>query len=378
MEAKTAAPQRGRNQPSLPPGFPAVEARVAALRLRRVELEQMLADPTVLAEPQRAQKLSKEYRDLVGIINLYDELQRALKESADTSELLNHGDPELVRMAEAELEELNKRVVTLQRQLLRDIMPRNSDWERNCILEIRAAAGGEESALFAGNLFRMYSRYADQMGWKLEVLSSRPSDLDGYKEIVFSVEGEGPYRFLRFESGVHRVQRVPRTEASGRIHTSTVTVAVLPEVEETEIKIDPSELKIEVFRAGGHGGQLVNKIESAVRITHVPTGIQASCQDDRSQTRNKAKAMKILLARIRDSRETQEQAKITAQRRNMVGTGERSEKIRTYNFPQNRVTDHRIELTLYNLEAVMDGKLGEFHQALMDRELESWLKNNDE
>ena len=378
MEAKTAAPQRGKNLPALPPGFQGVETRVSALRARRVELEQMLADPAVLAEPQRAQKLSKEYRDLVGIINLYDELQRASKESADTHELLGHGDPELVRMAETELEELNKRVDTLQRQLLRDIMPRNSDWERNCIVEIRAAAGGEESALFAGDLFRMYTKYADQMGWKLEVLSSRPSDLDGYREIVFSVEGESPYRFLRFESGVHRVQRVPRTEASGRIHTSTATVAVMPEVEETEIKIDPSELKIEVFRAGGHGGQLVNKIESAVRITHIPTGIQASCQDDRSQTRNKAKAMKILLARIRDQREGQEQAKLSAQRRNMVGTGERSEKIRTYNFPQGRVSDHRIELTLYNLEAVMEGKLGEFHQALMDRELENWLKTNDD
>jgi peptide chain release factor 1 len=378
MKTDTSAPQRGKNASRLPAGFQAIEGRVAARRKRRAELEQMLADPTVLADPQRSQKLSKEYRDLVGIINLYDELQRALKESADTHELLSHGDPELVRMAEAELEELNKRVDALQRQLLRDIMPRNPDWERNCILEIRAAAGGEESALFAGDLFRMYTRYADQMGWKLEVLSSRPSDLDGYKEIVFSVEGESPYRFLRLESGVHRVQRVPRTEASGRIHTSTATVAVMPEVEETEIKIDPSELKIEVFRAGGHGGQLVNKIESAVRITHIPTGIQASCQDDRSQIRNKAKAMKMLLARIRDRQEGQEQAKLSAQRRNMVGTGERSEKIRTYNFPQGRVSDHRIELTLYTLEAVMDGKLGEFHQALMDRELENWLKTNDE
>jgi peptide chain release factor 1 len=266
----------------------------------------------------------------------------------------------------------------LRRRLLRDIMPRNPDWQKSCIMEIRAAAGGEESALFAGDLFRMYTKYADQMRWKLEVLSSRPSDLDGYKEIVFSVEGESPYRFLRFESGVHRVQRVPRTEASGRIHTSTATVAVMPEVEEAEIKIDPSELKIEVFRAGGHGGQLVNKIESAVRITHVPTGIQASCQDDRSQTRNKAKAMKMLLARIRDQREGQEQAKLSAQRRNMVGTGERSEKIRTYNFPQGRVSDHRIELTLYTLEAVMEGKLGEFHQALLDRELEYWLKSSDD
>jgi peptide chain release factor 1 len=332
----------------------------------------------VLADPQRAQKLSKEYRDATSVVNLYDEMERAEKERADTHDLLSHGDPELVRMAETELATLTARVDELRRRLLRDIMPRNPDWQKSCIMEIRAAAGGEESALFAGDLFRMYTKYADQMRWKLEVLSSRPSDLDGYKEIVFSVEGESPYRFLRFESGVHRVQRVPRTEASGRIHTSTATVAVMPEVEEAEIKIDPSELKIEVFRAGGHGGQLVNKIESAVRITHVPTGIQASCQDDRSQTRNKAKAMKMLLARIRDQREGQEQAKLSAQRRNMVGTGERSEKIRTYNFPQGRVSDHRIELTLYTLEAVMEGKLGEFHQALLDRELEYWLKSSDD
>jgi peptide chain release factor 1 len=378
MKTDAVVAPRAKAGAALPPGFQAVEGRVAALRTRRAELEQMLADPAVLADPQRAQKLSKEYRDATGVVNLYDEMERAEKERADTHDLLSHGDPELVQMAEAEMAKLTERVDELRRRLLRDIMPRNPDWLKSCIVEIRAAAGGEESALFAGDLFRMYTKYIDQMHWKLDVLSSRPSDLDGFKEVVFSVEGDSPYRFLRFESGVHRVQRVPRTEASGRIHTSTVTVAVLPEVEETEIKIDPSELKIEVFRAGGHGGQLVNKIESAVRITHIPTGIQSSCQDDRSQTRNKAKAMKILLARIRDSRAREDQAKITAQRRNMVGTGERSEKIRTYNFPQSRVSDHRIELTLYNLEEILDGKLGEFHQALLDRELEYWLKDSDE
>jgi len=324
MKTDAVVAPRAKAGAALPPGFQAVEGRVAALRTRRAELEQMLADPAVLADPQRAQKLSKEYRDATGVVNLYDEMERAEKERADTHDLLSHGDPELVQMAEAEMAKLTERVDELRRRLLRDIMPRNPDWLKSCIVEIRAAAGGEESALFAGDLFRMYTKYIDQMHWKLDVLSSRPSDLDGFKEVVFSVEGDSPYRFLRFESGVHRVQRVPRTEASGRIHTSTVTVAVLPEVEETEIKIDPSELKIEVFRAGGHGGQLVNKIESAVRITHIPTGIQSSCQDDRSQTRNKAKAMKILLARIRDSRAREDQAKITAQRRNMVGTGERS------------------------------------------------------
>jgi peptide chain release factor 1 len=373
-----AGATRAARDTSLPTiSFAAVEARVDVLRARRAELELALADPAVLADPQRAQNLSREYRSIVGVINLHDELRRAEQECADTKELLSHSEPELVQMAETELAQLTKRADELRRRLLRDIMPRNPDWDKSCIVEIRAAAGGEESALFAGDLYRMYTRYADGMGWKYDVLSSRPSDLDGFREIIFAVEGDSPYRFLRFESGVHRVQRVPRTEASGRIHTSTVTIAVLPEVEETEIKIDPSELKIEVFRAGGHGGQLVNKIESAVRITHIPTGIQASCQDERSQTRNKAKAMKIILARIRDSRASEDQAKLTAHRRNLVGTGERSEKIRTYNFPQNRITDHRIELTLYNLEKALDGGLAEFHQALMDRELENWLKDDE-
>jgi peptide chain release factor 1 len=292
----------------------------------------------------------------------------------ETREMMSHSaEPELAELARNELAVLERQHQQLQHDLLQQLMPRDPDWDKDCILEIRAAAGGEESALFAGVLYRMYSRYCDRIGWKFDTLDSRPSELDGFREVIVSIEGESPYRIMRLESGVHRVQRVPRTEASGRIHTSTVTVAVLPEFEETEVKIDPSELKIEVFRAGGHGGQLVNKIESAVRITHIPTGTQASCQDDRSQTRNKAKAMKILLARIQDARSAQDRAKITERRRNQVGTGERSEKIRTYNYPQSRVTDHRIGLTLHTIEDILDGDISPIHQALLDAELEKWL-----
>jgi peptide chain release factor 1 len=366
------------SEPALVVSTAIIESHAQQLRARRAELEKLLSDPEVLSNPLRSQRLSKEYRDATSAVNLYDQLHHAERQIADTREVLEQArEPELAEMARTELAELEHTYQELQRALLRELAPRDPAWEKNCIFEMRAAAGGEESAIFAGDLFRMYSRYIENMGWKLDVLSSRPSDLDGFREIIFSVEGDSPYRLLRFESGVHRVQRVPRTEASGRIHTSTVTVAVLPEVEETELKVDPSELKIEVFRAGGHGGQLVNKVESAVRLTHIPTGIQASCQDDRSQTRNRAKAMKILLARIQDSRMAAENKRLSESRRSMVGTGERSEKIRTYNFPQNRITDHRIGLTLYTLEGIMEGNLSPVHQALLDRELENWLARTD-
>jgi peptide chain release factor 1 len=244
------------------------------------------------------------------------------------------------------------------------LRPRSPDWDKDCIVEVRAAAGGEEAALFAGDLFRMYSRYAENHGLKIEVMDSRPSELKGFKEVVFAVEGDEPYRYFRFESGVHRVQRVPETEASGRIHTSTVTVAVLPEPEEIEIGINPDELRVDVYRAGGHGGQGVNKTESAVRITHVPTGLVAQCQDERSQQRNKAKAMKVLAARLLEARRSADQSKTTATRRKQIGSGDRSEKIRTYNFPQNRLTDHRIGISVHNLDSVIEGELDPLFLAL--------------
>ena len=374
MNKTLRPPEAGSGTDSLPVNPTVVESHTAQLRARKIELEGLLADPSVLGNPTRSQQLSREYRSVTAALNSYDQLRQTERQITDTREILKQAqEPELAEMARTELADLEREHEKLQHSLLQQLVPRDPDWDKDCIFEIRAAAGGEESAIFAGELYRMYTHYVEDMGWKLDLLSSRPSDLDGYKEIIFSVEGDSPYRLLRFESGVHRVQRVPRTEASGRIHTSTVTVAVMPEVEETEFKLDPSELKIEVFRAGGHGGQLVNKVESAVRITHIPTGIQASCQDDRSQTKNKAKAMKILLARVRDARQAVETEKLTERRRGMVGTGERSEKIRTYNFPQNRLTDHRIGLTIHSLETIINGDLGAVHQALLDREMENWL-----
>lgn len=352
-------------------------------RFRQAELERLLTDPEILGDAARAASLHREYREIQDFAQRYSELERCEKDIRETEEIIAQAtESELTALAQTELLRLEVLRRELEQDLLRRLSPAVADADRDCILEIRAAAGGEESALFAGDMFRMYSRYGERMGWSIEILASRPSDLSGFREIIAEVQGSktaggrdwGPYGYLRFESGVHRVQRIPRTEASGRIHTSTVTVAVLPELPETEFRLDPNELKIEVFRAGGHGGQLVNKIESAVRITHIPTGIQASCQDDRSQARNKAKALRILAARIRDLYQAQEDARISAQRRSMVGTGERSEKIRTYNFPQNRVTDHRIGLTLYTLSEILDGNIQVIHQALRDAELENWLK----
>ncbi|MEO0108426.1 MAG: peptide chain release factor 1 [candidate division WOR-3 bacterium] len=351
-----------------------LEAHVQQLRARRRELERLLSDPQILGDPAHSGRLNREYREAQAFIDRYDQLSSIVREIAHTQEIMDQAqEQELADLARQELEELRTNYQKLRRSLLEQLIPQEPDWSKNCILEIRAAAGGEESALFAGDLYRMYCRYAETLGWGLEVLSSRPSELGGLRELVAGVSGESPYRLLRFESGVHRVQRVPKTEASGRIHTSTVTVAVLPEAEATDIRIDPSELRVEVFRAGGHGGQLVNKVESAVRITHIPTGIQASCQDDRSQIRNKAKAMRILLARIRDARLAAENRKLVEKRRSMVGTGERSEKIRTYNYPQNRVTDHRIGLTLHSLDRIIEGDLAPIHQALLDQEIQEWL-----
>jgi peptide chain release factor 1 len=300
-----------------------------------------------------------------------DEYTRLEKESWEADELSRTADDaEMKELADKELAGLKQRLESLSAELELALRPRSPDWDKGCIVEIRAAAGGEESALFAGVLFRMYSRYAETNKLKLGVIDSRPSDLKGFREVIFEVEGEEPYRFFRFESGVHRVQRVPETEASGRIHTSTVTVAVLPEPEEIDIRINPDELRVDVFRAGGHGGQGVNKTESAVRITHIPTGLVAQCQDERSQQRNKAKAMKVLAARLLEARSQADQSRTTAARRKQVGTGERSEKIRTYNFSQNRVTDHRIGVSFHNLDAIIEGALGPLFEALEKAEAE--------
>jgi|UniRef100_A0A7C6E9X9 peptide chain release factor 1 len=348
--------------------------KIEPYKARSQELEKLLSDPQIIKNPAEVQRLSKEYKDILAILKNFTELKKLEEEINKTKELIaSANEIELKELAESELVTLENRHRKLQNELFALLLPATEEDTKNCIVEIRAAAGGEESALFAADLFRMYLKFAEDKGYKTELLSSHPSAKGGFKEVIFLVEGKNPFRYLRYERGVHRVQRIPITEASGRIHTSTVTVAVLPEANEVDLVIDPKDLKIDVFRASGHGGQHVNVTDSAVRITHIPTGITVSCQDERSQYKNKTKAMKILRARLLAAKK-EEEAKSTALiRRSQVGTGERSEKIRTYNFPQNRVTDHRINLTLYNLPEILDGKLDPILSALLEREIEAKL-----
>lgn len=349
--------------------------KIEQLQKRSKELEKLLADSKVVQNPNDVQRLGKEYKDILTTLNKFSELKRIDQEITDAVDLAsNTTEPELKNLALNEFEQLEKQKSELQREILSALLPSGPIWDKDCIVEIRAAAGGEESALFAQDLLRMYLKFAETKNWTTEILSSHPSAKGGFKEVILSVEGKKPFQNFRFESGVHRVQRVPITEASGRIHTSTVTVAVLPEADEVDLKIDPKDIKIDVFRASGHGGQHVNVTDSAVRITHIPTGTTVSCQDERSQYKNKNKAMKILRARLLEAQREKEEARTASQRRNQVGTGDRSEKIRTYNFSQNRVTDHRINLTLYNLTEILDGKLDPVLQALQEKELETKLK----
>ncbi|MCX8015554.1 MAG: peptide chain release factor 1 [candidate division WOR-3 bacterium] len=360
--------------------FKELENRLRPFVSRKQQIEQLLADPKVLADGDKASALSKEYKDIATVLQMLDEYKQVEKELQDIEELKSASEDEIREMAARELLRLQHRQQQLLNSILYFLLPKDPLWQGDCIVEIRAAAGGEESAIFAADLFRMYTKYIEKRKLSLEVLSSRFSDLNGIKEIIFSVEGPEAYRYFRFESGVHRVQRIPITEASGRIHTSTVTVAVLPEPKEIEFKIDPKDLKIDVFRAGGHGGQHVNVTDSAVRITHIPTGIVVSCQDERSQLQNKQRAMKILRARLLEAKRAEEEKKLGEKRRSQIGTGDRAEKIRTYNFPQNRVTDHRIGLSLYNLNDILDGNLDVVFEALETAEIAkaiSELANNN-
>lgn len=346
---------------------------------RAAELEAMLHDPKVVSNPTRVQKLTREYRQATSLLSRLEQYEQVESEIADAKQMLAEPeDKEMYELIEMELSELEDRLSQLEAELEHALIPRSPDWEKDCIVEVRAAAGGEESALFAGVLYRMYAKYAERHGLRIEVMGSRPSELRGFRELIFSVEGVEPYRRFRFESGVHRVQRVPATEASGRIHTSTVTVAVLPEPEEVELRIDPNDLRIDVFRAGGHGGQHVNVTDSAVRITHIPSGLVAQCQDERSQGRNKAKAMKVLAARLLEARRREKEQKTTEARRSQIGTGDRSEKIRTYNFPQNRVTDHRIGLSLHSLDSVIEGNLDSIVNALEKAEAEAVVQKQSD
>ncbi len=339
--------------------------KLLAMEERYDDINRRLSDPEIISDIAQYTALMKEHKTLSPIIEVFRRYAGAKNEIDESLALLDtETDPELRDMAQMQLESAKESCTELEQELKILLLPKDPNDEKNVIVEIRGGAGGEEASLFAGSLFRMYSMYAETHHWKMEILNASPTELGGYKEICFSLEGTGAYSRLKYESGVHRVQRVPETESQGRIHTSTVTVAVLPEADEVELEISPTDLKFDVFRASGAGGQHINKTESAVRITHLPTGMVVECQDERSQHKNKDKAMKVLRARLFEQMQQEQNARIASERKTQVGTGDRSERIRTYNFPQGRLTDHRIGLTIYRLEAVMNGDLDEVFDAL--------------
>ncbi len=343
--------------------------KLEAIERRYRELEAEMARPEVAADYDRLQSLAREHASLQEIVHIageYRRLQDSLSQARGIAD--EGGDAELVALAREEIERDDAQMERLEEKLRLALVPKDPFDEKDVIVEIRAAAGGDEASLFAGDLFRMYSRYAERQRWHVEVLDSNQSDLGGFKEIVFEVKGRGAYSRLKYESGVHRVQRVPETEAQGRIHTSTATVAVLPEADDVDVQINPDDLRIDNFRAGGHGGQNVQKNETAVRITHLPTGIVAVCQDERSQLKNRTKAMAVLRARLLDREQNKQRQEIDSSRRAQVGTGERAEKVRTYNFPQDRMTDHRAGYTRHNLPALLDGDLDDVIDALDEQE----------
>jgi peptide chain release factor 1 len=344
-------------------------------RERFEQLEREMADPRFFENRKRAGEIMREHANIKEMIARWDELESARRQLDDNRELATSRDVEIAAMADDEIPDLEKRVADLEREIQVGMLPPDENENRDAIVEIRAGTGGSEAAIFAADLYRMYNRYAEAAGLKTEDLESSPSELGGLKEVIFRVSGESVFRKLRHESGVHRVQRVPATEAQGRIHTSTATVAVLPEAEEVDVDLKPEDLRIEVSRAGGPGGQGVNTTDSAVQVLHIPSGTIVRCQDGRSQIKNKERALSILRARLLERKQREEAEKYSAQRRGQIGTGGREEKIRTYNFPQNRVTDHRIGLTLYNLDRVMNGDLGELIQALQAAGVKERLGN---
>ena len=330
------------------------------------ELESLISDPAVLADMSKWQKLSREHAQLAPVVEKYREYKKVREGLLEAKAIFDDNpDADMRRLAEDEIAELRPRLEALERELPILLLPKDPNDAKNVIVEIRGGVGGEEAALFAGDLFRMYARYAERRGWRVDVIDKNATEIGGFKEISFSVDGASAYSFLKYESGTHRVQRVPVTESSGRIHTSAVTVAVLPEAEEVEVEIAPADLRIDTYCASGAGGQYVNRTETAIRITHLPTGIVVQCQDEKSQLKNKEKAMRVLRARILEAAREEQAATVAADRKSQVGSGDRSERIRTYNFPQGRVTDHRIGLTLHKLAAVLDGDLDELLAALI-------------
>ena len=340
--------------------------KLALMAEKYNEIGEKLSDPNIVSENKLYTQLMKDYKNMTPIIDEYNEYQKALSSYNEAKEMLDEGisDREMKELAQAELEEAKDEMERIAQELKILLLPKDPNDDKNVIIEIRGGAGGEEASLFANSLYRMYTMYAEARGWKQEILSANPTELGGFKEISFSIEGSGAYSRLKYESGVHRVQRVPETDSQGRIHTSTVTVAVLVEADEIELEINPTDLKIDYFRASGAGGQHINKTESAVRITYLPTNVVVECQDERSQHKNKDKAMKILRSRIYEAMQEEHDAKIASERRMQVGTGDRSERIRTYNYPQGRLTDHRIGLTIYRLEDILNGNLDEVFDAL--------------
>ena len=350
-------------------------ARLEDMDQRFQEIDSLLSDPEVVTNPQRIQSLARERASIEDLVNTYREFKEIGRELEDNRAMLEDNlDEEMASLVQDEIADLERRGERLSQEIREALVTGDLRDGKDVIMEIRAGAGGDEAALFASDLYRMYTRYAQTLGFNTEVLNTNDIGIGGLKEVVFEIKGDGAFGKFKYESGVHRVQRVPVTESSGRIHTSTVTVAVMSEMEEVDITIDPDDLKIDIFHAGGHGGQNVNKVATAVRITHLPSGMVAVCQDERSQLKNKTKAMSVLRARLYDIEYRKQQAEVAESRRSQVGTGDRSEKVRTYNFPQDRITDHRIGLSLHNLPKVLEGEMGDLVQALADREREENLE----
>lgn len=348
---------------------PLIEMR----KQRFAEVEHAISDPDLFSDQKKATETMREHGRLKNLLEMWDELQTCKLNLVENKDLLKEDDAEIVEMAQEEIPELEARIKTLSHDVQYALLPRDATEDRDALVEIRAGAGGDEASLFVGEVLKMYERYVTNRGWKLDYLDTSPSDVGGFKEVVIKVTGEEVFRYLKYESGVHRVQRVPATETQGRIHTSTVTVAVLPEAEEVDIELKKEDLHIQATRSGGSGGQHVNTTDSCVQITHLPTGLQVKCQDGRSQTQNRELGLQIMRAKLYEAKVREESEKYSAQRRSLIGSGDRSEKIRTYNFPQSRITDHRINYTSHNLDGVLNGQLGEFTDNLQKEEMEQRL-----